>query len=248
MENKNILICLEKMDIGGVETAVLNYAIEMKRRGNNVFVLAQNGIYCDELLKNDIHYINFNFKIEEKFNIDKIKQIKELIEKEKITQVHIHQYPCMLTVCPACILNNTPYIIYIHTTVPHEAYEWFYEAYPIYKYTCKTFFENAQKILGISQKSIQNHIEYFNEKEDKKYMVLPNSLNFKKYTTNTQIKSLTNFLIISRFANEKMQHIINGIDLFIKYIKDNNIQNAKLDIIGNGQTKPEIKAYIENTG
>ena len=34
---KNIMICLEKMDIGGIETSVLNQALEYKRRGIKVF-------------------------------------------------------------------------------------------------------------------------------------------------------------------------------------------------------------------
>lgn len=37
---KNIMICLEKMGIGGVETSVLNQAIEYKKQGINLIIVA----------------------------------------------------------------------------------------------------------------------------------------------------------------------------------------------------------------
>lgn len=46
---KNILICLEKMGTGGVETFVLTQAIELKRREFNVFVMAKDGEYVKSL-------------------------------------------------------------------------------------------------------------------------------------------------------------------------------------------------------
>ena len=36
---KNILICLEKLDIGGVETSVITQAKEYKKRGYKVIIL-----------------------------------------------------------------------------------------------------------------------------------------------------------------------------------------------------------------
>ena len=46
---KNIMICLEKMDIGGIETSVLNQALEYKRRGIKPIIVASKGIYVDIL-------------------------------------------------------------------------------------------------------------------------------------------------------------------------------------------------------
>lgn len=48
MINKTILICLEKLDIGGVETSVYNQSIAFKEKGYNVVVLAKNGIYTEK--------------------------------------------------------------------------------------------------------------------------------------------------------------------------------------------------------
>ena len=38
---KRILICLERLDIGGVETAVITQAREYKRRGYEVILIAK---------------------------------------------------------------------------------------------------------------------------------------------------------------------------------------------------------------
>ena len=57
---KNILICLEKLDIGGVETAVVNQAIALKEKGCNVFVIAQKGIYSETLKNNGINSYKYN--------------------------------------------------------------------------------------------------------------------------------------------------------------------------------------------
>ena len=43
--NKNILICLNKLDIGGIETVVVNQGLELLERGYKVVILSQSGIY-----------------------------------------------------------------------------------------------------------------------------------------------------------------------------------------------------------
>lgn len=55
MDEKNILICLEKLDIGGVETAVLNQATNWIELGYHVVILAKKGIYTPVLEKRRSH-------------------------------------------------------------------------------------------------------------------------------------------------------------------------------------------------
>ena len=45
MNNKNILMCLNSLGIGGVETACVTQIAEYARRNYNVYVLAEKGIY-----------------------------------------------------------------------------------------------------------------------------------------------------------------------------------------------------------
>ena len=60
--NKSILLCLEKLDIGGVETYVYNQAVALKRKGYNVIILSKKGILCKKLESQDIKCINFDFE------------------------------------------------------------------------------------------------------------------------------------------------------------------------------------------
>ena len=62
---KNILICLERLDIGGVETFTIAQVKEYAKRGIKCYVLSQGGLLERKLkdLKN-VELINFKFNIE----------------------------------------------------------------------------------------------------------------------------------------------------------------------------------------
>lgn len=63
MEQKNILICLNILDIGGVETAAVNQIMELRRRGYNVIVLAKTGIYTKKIVDIGAIFIDFDFEV-----------------------------------------------------------------------------------------------------------------------------------------------------------------------------------------
>lgn len=77
---KNILICLEKMGTGGVETFVLTQAIELKRRGFNVFVMAKDGEYVKSLKNYGIEWIEESFELEDKFDFNKSLKIYNVLD------------------------------------------------------------------------------------------------------------------------------------------------------------------------
>ena len=60
---KNILVCLNILDIGGVETAAVNQIMELKRRGYNVVVLAKKGLYTKEVVDIGAVFIEFDFEV-----------------------------------------------------------------------------------------------------------------------------------------------------------------------------------------
>ena len=114
---KNILICLEKMGIGGVETSVLNQAFEYKKRGFNPIVVAGKGIFSEKLKELNIIQEYIEFPVEDNLNMEKAKLIVKIIEKYNIELVIINQLPCLLSVLPACIIKNIPYIAYVHESL-----------------------------------------------------------------------------------------------------------------------------------
>ena len=144
---KNILICLEKMDIGGVETSVLNQVIEYKKRGIKPIVISKAGIFTEVLKEKGIDYEEVEFPLENNIDINRVNKIIDIIEKYNVEQVITNQLPCILSVLPACIIKEIPYAPYIHTSLQvikqdeNNMYDWFERTYPFFKDLLKIYFE-----------------------------------------------------------------------------------------------------------
>ena len=213
MENKTILICLERLDVGGVETSVYNQALVFKEKGYNVIILAKNGIYTEKLKEQGITCIDFEFKLNNEIDINGTKQIIEIIKKYNVGQIHIHQFPCLLNAFIACIITKRPYLAFVHSRLT-EVFDWYISQFPLYKRLFKFYFDNAYKIITLNYGSIELNSKYFDIPKEN-YAVLKNSIYFKEYITQNQVKQINNFMIISRIAPEKIISIQNGINFFI---------------------------------
>lgn len=245
MKNKAILICLEKLGVGGVETSVFNQTLAFKEKGYEVIVLAQKGIYTEKLISKGITCIDFEFNLGNEIDIDRTSQIVEIIKKYNVGQVHIHQYPCLLSAFPACIITNTPYLAFVHSRLTND-YDWYINTFSLYKRLFKFYFDNAYKIITLNYGSIELNTKYFNTDKEK-YKVLKNSISFNEYISNTEVSDINNFMVISRIAPEKIIPIQNGIKLFIEYANSCENFEGKLAIYGDGEQKyiEVIKKYIE---
>lgn len=242
---KNILICLEKLGIGGVETAVVNQAIALKENGNNVVVMAEKGIYTPKLQENNIETIDFKFELTNKFNIGSKEQILSIIKKYDINQIHIHQFPCIQYVWQICLEYKIPYFVYVHS-ISMDDFAWFMNTYSFYKIALKPYFKYAQKIIVLAKEAIDNHKKWFPTIDEDKYFILPNCINLERFHSKEKVQHIEKFALISRFSNEKMESIKNSIDLFLEFSKINSNDNIQLDIIGGGKNEQEIKEYIAN--
>lgn len=239
---KNVLLCLERLDIGGVETYVYNQALILKEKGYNVFVIAVDGMYGDLLRKQGIKVINFEFSLDHNINFKKVCFIENIIKKYNINQVHINQYPCILSVLPACLKLNVPYVAYVHS-IKFDVFDWFIKEFPIYKNLFDIYFSNAKKIVTITRETMIKHSKYFNLDKDK-YLVLNNSLNFDKFKFTDNTGKFEKFYIIGRLASEKLQSIYSAIDFYRKYKKFNI--NAKLFFLGDGPEVNNVKEQIKD--
>ena len=214
MKNKAILICLEKLGVGGVETSVFNQSLAFKEKGYEVIVLAQKGIYTEKLTSKGITCIDFEFNLGNEIDIDRTSQIVEIIKKYNVGQVHIHQFPCLLSAFPACIITNTPYLAFVHSRLTND-FDWYINTFSLYKRLFKFYFDNAYKIITLNYGAIELNTKYFNTNKEK-YKVLKNSISFNEYISNTEVIDINNFMVISRIAPEKIIPIQNGIKLFIE--------------------------------
>jgi glycosyltransferase involved in cell wall biosynthesis len=80
-----------KMGIGGAETHILELAKELKRRGNEVYVVSNGGTYVEELISNGIEHISAPLHNKNIINMFKSYFIiKKVIKEKKIELVHSH--------------------------------------------------------------------------------------------------------------------------------------------------------------
>ena len=242
---KNIMICLEKMGIGGIETSVLNQAIEYKRRGINPIIVAANGIYSDFLKENDINFEEVDFPLENNVDSNKMKRIMEIIEKYEVEQVIINQLPCILSVMPACIIKNIPYVAYVHTSFStiknddNNMYNWYERTYPIYQDLLKIYFQNAYKIVAISELAAEYVVNRYDATKDK-VIILYNSINLDVYKSENKENKKEKFVLISRLSQEKLESIKTGVEIFEKY----DCKNKKMTIVGDGDKREELEQYV----
>lgn len=242
---KNIMICLEKMDIGGIETSVLNQALEYKRRGIKPIIVASKGIYVDILKENNIDFEEIEFTLENNIDMEKAQKIMDLIDKYNVEQVVINQLPCILSVLPACIIKNIPYVAYVHTPLQaikdddSNMYNWYEKTYPIYKDLLKIYFQNAYKIIAISKIAGDYVIDRYQLSKNK-LQVLFNSIDLNLYKSTEKENKKEKWVVISRLSKEKEQSIKNAIDIFNYY--DN--ANKTLTIVGDGNKKEELEEYV----
>lgn len=90
-DNCNIMLSLMKLDIGGAETHVVELAKELKRRGHNVIVTSNGGVYADELEAYGIKHYTVPLQNKNPFNVIKAYTLlKKIIKEEKIDIVHSH--------------------------------------------------------------------------------------------------------------------------------------------------------------
>lgn len=238
---RNILICLEKLGIGGVETAVFNYALELNKN-NKVIIMAQDGIYKEVLERNNIKVINFNYEIKDYIDLKQTKTIENILEKNNISEVHIHQLPCIQYLIPILISKNIPYISFIHSNIK-GSYEWFSKNYNIYTYLIPLYFKNANKIITITESAYEEINTLYNL-NSKKNIILKNSICLDFYKSKKTVNRISKFLLISRFAKEKRDSIYSAIDYFIE-IQQRTNRPFFLDIIGDGELKEDIKSKIK---
>ena len=167
-------------------------------------------------------------------NVDRINKLVQTIKEKQITEIHIHKYQCIPTAMPAALISGIPYFAYEHgIRDTRKYYTW---NYPIYKKLFPIYFKNAYKIIAITPK-----VAEFTQKS--KYEIVHNGIDFNIYNNENpnyegEIKKA---VIISRFYNEKINTILEGIEIFSKLLE--TYPTAKLEIVGGGEEKEKIDTY-----
>lgn len=87
----NIMLSLMQLNIGGAETHVVELAKELKRKGFNVIVTSNGGVYVKELEESGIKHYTVPLQNKNPFNMLKAyRLLRKIIIEEKIDIVHSH--------------------------------------------------------------------------------------------------------------------------------------------------------------
>ena len=249
MKEKRILIALEKLDAGGIETFVLNQIKALSNNNIEVFIIAKKGNYYDKFKKAGAKIIDYEFKDSIYIEKNKIQKMCEILTKNKITEVHINQFPSMNVLAPACILTGIPYVVYLHMAADiikdpvHNAYNYFERQYITYNKSFKILFKYAAKIVAIT-KAIKDYTAKKYTIDPKKIIVRPNTIDTKSFSTTKKVEEIKKVLIISRISIEKKNVIINAIKLYQKLKEKNN--EVTLQIAGSGNLVNDVEKYIKD--
>ena len=245
------MICLEKMDIGGVETFVVNQITALLNKKINVVVLAKHGIYTNILKEMNVKFINYEFRLENNINVLDVKKVYSIIKENNVTQVCINQFPCINTIVPACLIAKIPYVAYVHSTlkafenenINENVYEWYKYHFPVFASLFPIYFKYASKIVTITPDSKNYLMQKFNLSENN-VVVIPNSINFEKYKSKNDIKEIKKLLLVSRLSSEKIDSIKSALKLFQVLTVNNN--KYELKIVGDGDKRNYIEQLVEN--
>lgn len=245
---KNALICLERLDIGGVETFTITQTEEFTRRGINCVVLAKEGILSEKLKdKKNIKFIEYDFELKNEIDFEKVKEIEKIIKKYNIDFIYVHQFPCMQYILPCAFKYNIPYIAYLHNIVPGTL-DWFMDHFSIYKSLFPVFFENASKIIAITRQVKDEHQELFKLPDDK-YIIIKNSLDFSKFPDIEVPKipdKYQNLLLFGRVSEQKRKSILTAVR-FYNWCKENYNPKMTLTVVGDGEIFTEMKEKFKDT-
>lgn len=247
MKTKNVLICLDRLGIGGVETFVYNQSLTLKSKGYNIIILSSDGIYRKKLEEQGIKWIEFNFEAKDYLQYEKINQIVEIMKTYEITEVHVNQLPEVNYIYPACLIENIPYVAYLHfqsgaiQNNENNVYDYFEKNYSTYKERLKVFWKYAYKIVAITKEVRDYTIQRYNLQKEK-CIVIPNSINFLNFESVRSVTKMEKIVLVSRLDSEKETSILNGIKLYKELRK--YTENIRLTVVGDGNIRKKIEQDI----
>ncbi len=193
----NILMALMGLDIGGAETHVTELSKELKRRGHNVFVASNGGVYEQELADFGIKHYKVPLQNKKPNNIvSSLSLLKRIIKDEKIDIVHSHAR------IPSFLLGKLhksmkfPFVTTAH---------WIFTT----KYGLKYITDWGQKTLAVSDDIKKYLMDNYHIPEND-ITVTVNGIDTEKFAKNTSCDDIKKEFSISE--NDKTIVYVSRMD------------------------------------
>lgn len=249
MKKRRVLIALEQLGVGGIETFVLNQVKALTRKNIDCYVIAKRGIYANKFRQAGAKLIYYKFEDCTYFDQKKIDKMCRLLKEYKIDEVHMNQFPLMSVLMPACLLTGIPYVVYLHMAAGiikdpiHNAYDYFERQHITYRKMFTMLFRYASSIVAITE-TIKNYTAKRYHIPKKKIIVRPNAIDMDEFSTNKKVEQIKKVFLISRISIEKKNVIMNAIKLYQK-LKEKDPEMT-LTIAGDGNLKRDVEKYVHH--
>lgn len=232
--NCNILLSLMQLDIGGAETHVVELAKELKRRGHNVIVTSNGGVYVKELEDAGIKHYVVPLQNKNPLNVFKaFSRLRKIIADEKIDIVHSHAR------IPSFILGKLhnkmkfPFVTTAH---------WVFTT----KYGLKYITNWGEQTIAVSEDIKKYLIDNYNIPADH-IVVTINGIDTQKFSPKTDcsdimkefdIKETDNTIVYVSRLDEDRSLVAKQL---LNVIKNLTIENLKVLVVGGGNDFENIK-------
>lgn len=236
----NILLSLMQLNIGGAETHVVELAKELKRKGFNIIVASNGGVYVKELEEEGIKHYKVPLQNKNPLNMIKsARLLKKIIKEENIDIVHSHAR------IPSFILGKLhkrmkfPFVTTAH---------WVFNT----GYGLKYITDWGEKTVAVSE-DIKTYLMDNYHVPESDIRVTINGIDTNKFSPETDC------------ADIKAELNIRGIDNVITYVSrldesrslvakqlievipdiDKEIENLKVIVVGAGDDYNNVKAMAD---
>lgn len=237
----NILLSLMQLNIGGAETHVVELAKELKRKGFNVVVTSNGGVYVKELEEAGIKHYNVPLQNKNPFNMMKATRLlKKIIKEEKIDIVHSHAR------IPSFILGRLhkkmkfPFVTTAH---------WVFNT----GYGLKYITDWGEKTVAVSEDIKEYLMENYHIPEGDINVTI-NGIDTDKFSPDTDCSDIKEKLGIKQ--DDTVITYVSRLDesrsLVAKHLieivpeLDKKIENLKVIVVGAGDDFENIKAMTKD--
>ncbi|KGR75755.1 glycosyltransferase family 4 protein [Ureibacillus sinduriensis] len=238
MNNERVLLVIDALYIGGTETHVLGLAKELIK--NDVFVAiaaSKSGTLVGsfESLNCPIHHIDIPRTVNPDGKLEKelVEKIESIIEEEKITLVHIHQFPSGYLAGKAAKNKGIATVLTVHGT--------YYPDHEIRK-----LLELSDSIICVSP-PLSNYIKSFGIQNP---VLIPNGINLEEYPQDVSSEELRKELkipedsIVVLYASRITWAKASVCSIFLRACKDlklKSIPNLHVIVVGGGDRLVDIE-------
>lgn len=236
----NIMMSLMQLDIGGAETHVVELAKELKRKGYNIIVTSNGGVYVKELEEAGIKHYVVPLQNKNPFNVIKsIRLLKRIIVDEKIDLVHSHARIPSFILGKLCRRMKFPFVTTAH---------WVFNT----KYGLKYITNWGEKTVAVSE-DIKTYLMDNYGTPESDIRVTINGIDTDKFSPDTDDTEIRKELGIA--DNDTVIVYVSRLDesrsLVAKQLieavpeLDNKVDNLKVIIVGSGDDFDNVTAMTK---